>query len=292
VTSTCAATSAGGTAQDRLMVRRDATAPTVELTSTTGTPGRDGWYTSPVTVTFGAQDATSGVATAPQQATTTGEGGALTLSSPAFGDHAGNTTPAGSVTSTVAVDLTNPGVRFDRTMPLSVFGKVPAAATCTATDAVSGPAGCVVTGYDTTVGKHTLTATATDRAGRTSRTTQTSAVLPWLARGFAQPVDMGGVLNVTKAGTSVPVRFELYAGLSKVTSTSAVSVSSRPIACNARAKTDTVETVTTGATSLTYDTRAGGFLYTWRTPTQPNTCHRLTMTAADGTTLSADFRLR
>jgi hypothetical protein len=291
VTSSCTATSAGGTTQERVTVRRDATAPTVAVTSTTGTRGAGDWYTSPVTVTFGAQDATSGPATSAQEVTTTGEG-VLTLTSPAFSDNAGNTTAAGAATQTVDVDLTNPSVRFDRTLALSVFGKVAPAPTCTATDAVSGPAGCVVTGYATTVGKHTLTATATDRAGRTATTTQSYLVLPWLARGFAQPVDMGGVLNVTKAGSTVPVRFELYAGLSKVTSTSAVTMSSTPITCNPKARTDTVETVTSGSTSLAYDSKAGSFLYTWKTPTQAGTCHRLTMTAADGTTLSADFRLK
>ena len=58
------------------------------------------------------------------------------------------------------------------------YGDVPAAPTCTADDSGSGlnPAGCVVTGYGNAVGGHTLTATATDKAGNKTTATRTYTV--------------------------------------------------------------------------------------------------------------------
>jgi hypothetical protein len=50
--------------------------------------------------------------------------------------------------------------------------------------------------------------------------------------------------------------------------------------------------VTTGGTSLRYDSTGGQFIYNWQTPKKPNTCYNVTMTATDGSTLTAYFKLR
>ena len=50
--------------------------------------------------------------------------------------------------------------------------------------------------------------------------------------------------------------------------------------------------VTTGGTSLRYDSTGGQFIYNWQTPKKPNTCDNLAMTAADGSTITAYFKLR
>ncbi|HTF09135.1 MAG TPA: Ig-like domain-containing protein, partial [Asanoa sp.] len=81
-------------------------------------------------------------------------------------------------TATVQVDTVSPAAVFSGTIGEVHEGSVPPAPTCTATDATSGPAGCVVSGYRTDVGTHTLTATAIDNAGNVGMATQSYRVLP------------------------------------------------------------------------------------------------------------------
>ena len=57
-----------------------------------------------------------------------------------------------------------------------------------------------------------MTATATDNAGRTATATRSYTVNAWTTKGFYQPVDMDGVYNTVKGGSTVPLKFELFAG--------------------------------------------------------------------------------
>ena len=66
-----------------------------------------------------------------------------------------------------------------------------------------------------------MTATAHDLAGNTTTQTRAYSVAAWSNHGFYQPVDMG-VLNLVKGGSTVPLKFEVFAG-TELTSTSAVS---------------------------------------------------------------------
>jgi hypothetical protein len=150
-----------------------------------------------------------------------------------------------------------------------------------------------VTGYSTAVGSHTLTATAKDRAGNTATATSTYTVKSWTTSGFFAPVDMGGVLNSVKGGSTVPVKFKVAAGSTPVTDPSKVGAfSATKVTCATGAPTDAVETTTTGATSLRYDATAGQFIYNWQTPKTAATCYRLTLTTPDGTPTRALFQLK
>jgi hypothetical protein len=152
----------------------------------------------------------------------------------------------------------------------------------------------VVTGYSTAVGTHTLTATATDNAGNSATKTLSYTVKPYTLNGFYQPIDMNNTLNTVKNGSTVPVKFELFNGTTELTNTSAVtSISAKQIPCAPGLPTDEIEYLApTGGTSLRYDATAGQFIYNWQTPKKANTCYSLTMTAADGSTLVAYFKLR
>jgi hypothetical protein len=180
------------------------------------------------------------------------------------------------------------------------FGDVPAQPTCTATDGGSGlnSAGCVVSGYSTAVGTHTLKATATDKAGNTATKEISYTVKPYTLNGFYQPIDMNDTVNTVKNGSTVPVKFELFKGATELTSTSAVtSTKSTPISCASLSgdPEDAIETVATGGTSLRYDTTASQFIYNWTTPkgaNQVGKCYSLTMTAADSSTMTALFKLK
>ncbi len=269
----------------------DKTAPDVAYTSASGTVGANGWYTSDVTATFTGTDATSGPASATQTATSSGEGSAVVVQSPAFEDTAGNVTAAGAASHSYKVDKTDPTASFDSVVANAYFGSVAAAPSCTASDDVSGPAGCVVTGYSNLVGTHTLTATATDNAGRTSTAQQTYTVMAWTIKGFYQPVDMNGVLNTVKGGSTVPAKFEVFAGSTELTDTNLVTMSAAKITCTLTT-VDDIELTSTGNTSLRYDATGGQFIYNWKTPATPGSCYKLTMKAADGSSIYANFKMK
>ncbi len=294
VSGTCTDNAGNVSAAKQVTVKLDKTGPVISQT-VTATPdlpnGDNGWYTSNVQVEFTATDGLSGPATAAKTVTSSGEGVAVEVASPAFTDIADNTTAAGAVKKTYKVDLTNPTAAFDSTIGSVYFGSVPAAPSCTASDLGSGPADCTVTGYSTAVGTHTLTATARDQAGRTGTATQQYTVLPWTAKGFYQPVDMPTVVNTVKNGSTVPVKFELFAGTTELTDTNIVAMSAKGVSCTSAA-TDDIELLTSGSTSLRYDATSGQYIYNWKTPTVVGACYTLTMTAADGSTLSANFKMK
>lgn len=176
------------------------------------------------------------------------------------------------------------------------FGSVPAAPSCTAVDAVDPAATCVVTGYGDAVSgtAYTLTAKATDHEGNVRTETRSYTVEAWKTGGFYAPVDGNGVWNTVKGGSTVPLKFELFAGSTELTSTSAISsFKSVAISCStSNAMTDEIEFTTTGGTSLRYDATAGQFIQNWQTPKTAGACYKVTMTAKDGSAVSALFKLK
>jgi hypothetical protein len=184
------------------------------------------------------------------------------------------------------------------------FGFVPAwpPNPCVAGDLLSGPASCAVTdshlGGFGAVGTHNLTATAHDVAGNEYKEYRTYTVMAWTLRGFYQPVDMSPVngplvFNRVRNGSTVPLKFEIFAGTEELINTSAVkSLTVDLVACVSGAFIDDIETVATGGTVLRYDSTSGQFIFNWKTPSTANKCYRVTMTTQDDSTLVAYFTLR
>jgi hypothetical protein len=193
-------------------------------------------------------------------------------------------------------DTTGPGVLWDGGIgdgDRFVYGSVPEAPACTATDDTSGPRDCTVGGYSDQVGAHTLTATATDQAGNVTTSARAYTVDPWVIGGFYAPVDGGGIVNVVKAGATVPLKFEVTAGGVELTDVADVrGLSAARVTCDAGAPVDEVEVTASGGTALRYDATAGTFVFNWKTPLTPGSCYRTTVTTQDGSTTSALFRLR
>ncbi len=274
----------------------DTIAPSVGDAVLAGTEGDNEWYTTDVTASFTATDDTSGVAsTNPGVVSSGGVQGVVTLTSPEFKDVAGNTTPAGAKSATVKVDTVAPSVSLvggPASGSSHYFGSVPAAPTCSASDATSGLDGtCAVSGYGTGVGDHTVTATVTDLAGNTSTVSRTYHVLAWTGKGFYSPVDMNGVWNKVKGGSTVPLKFELFAGPTELTSTASIkSFEVHNVQCESGATVDEIEMLTSGSTSLRYDATGGQFIQNWKVPAAVG-CYRATMTALDGTTIAALFKV-
>jgi hypothetical protein len=276
----------------------DLTAPAVSFTSAEGTEGANGWYTSAVTATFTATDATSGPTSATDTATSTSDGDAVSVDSPAFSDVAGNTAQVGSSSKQFKIDTTAPTAITWTGGPAAGsthWGtQVPANPSCDASDTTSGLASCTVTGRSTEAGTHTLTATAKDKAGNTSTSTRSYTVQDMTFTGFYSPADMGGVINTVKGGSTVPLKFNIQIDGVQQTSTALVTAFSATKTACVAASTDDVEIISTGNTVLRYDgtAAAGQYIQNWKTPTGAGICYLATATLADGDKISALFKLK
>jgi predicted extracellular nuclease len=109
--------------------------------------------------------------------------------------------------------------------------------------------------------------------------------------GFFAPVDNLPTLNVSKAGSAIPVKFSL-AGDQGLNIFAAGYPLSAPIQCDPSEPTSGIEeTVTAGSSSLSYDPLTGAYTYVWKTnKAWANSCRRLTVVLADGSSHLADFR--
>ena len=290
----CSATSAGGsTGPISVEIKRDATDPTIDATRSP-LANANGWNNTDVTVSFTCSDATSLIASCGPDQTLSSEGAGQSATGNAT-DNAGNT--ASATANDINIDKTAPNVSLVGGPANGVsyyYGTVPVAPTCSANDPLSGLDGsCTVSGYSSAVGTHTVTATAKDMAGNTNTASATYTVLAWTLTGVYQPVDMNGVYNKVKAGSTVPLKFEVFAGPTELTTTAAVQkFSALQTTCDADAATSDMEIANTGGTSLRYDTTGGQFIQNWQTPKSPGSCYRVTVFTADGSSISALFQLK
>ena len=83
-----------------------------------------------------------------------------------------------------------------------------------------------------------------------------------------------------EAGSTVPLKFEVFAGSTELTSTSIIQqpLSLTKLACAAGTE-HVVEITATGNTSLRYDTTGCQFFYNWQPPKPMVSGRRLTATA-------------
>lgn len=300
ISGTCTDKAGNESEPSTVVINLDKTAPVVAV-EVDGTEGANGWFTSDVDVNFSATDGLSGLLDAQQTVRVT-EDGSTVVASPVFTDLAGNSSAAGDKTVTVKIDKTAPSDPTVTGLPADSFyfgSTVSVPTTCASGDSVSGVEDCVVTktgGPDdpSAVGTHTFTATATNGAGLTSTSSFTYTVLAWTAKGFYSPVDMGGTWNTVKGGSTVPLKFEVFRGAQELSDTTSVRhFSTKPAICpGASAPADAIEFLTTGGTALRWDSTAGQFIQNWQTPKKPGTCHAVTVTMQDGSSLTANFILK
>jgi len=271
----------------------DDTPPEISYTLTPDEPdGANGWYTSDVTVEWAVVDLESAITSQSGCEDVTVDydtvGVTFTCTATSGGGEA-------SESVTIKRDAAPPVVTIGGIEEGGeyYFGFVPTP-TCAATDVTSGPDGeCSVDGYSTTVGDHTITATAKDLAGNETTVEVHYTVLAWTLTGFYQPVDMNGVYNVVKGGSTVPLKFNVFAGPTELTDVAVVkSLVVTQVVCNEGTVQDDIETTATGGTSLRYDFAGGQFIYNWKTPSQKGVCYRVTMTTQDNSPLVAYFKLK
>ena len=185
-----------------------------------------------------------------------------------------------------------------------VFGKIPAAPTCTATEDLA-PVPCEVTGYATTVGAHVLTATAVASDGVTTTIeTRAYTVTAWKLKGFYKPVKMT-TINKVKAGSTVPLKFKVYQGATKRKSTSVVStLTAQKVECTTLAPIGAATPVAKDKGGFRLKYKNGAYHQNWKTPKLPKpvkvkgkkvvvpTCYQVVLTTDDGSTLTANFQLK
>jgi hypothetical protein len=148
-------------------------------------------------------------------------------------------------------------------------------------------------------GSHSISAVYSGSATHATSTGSlpTQTVTPIATKGFYQPVSMTPpssplVLNTVKAGSTVPLKFNLYLGSTTITDTSYVSAfTSSTVRCDSDAVMDPVDFTTSGNTGLRWDSTAGQFINNWKTPSKAGSCIDVTMTAIDGTSIQAHFKL-
>ena len=266
---------------------------------------------SQVTVTCPASVVFDGSAQTPCTATVTGAGGlsqglpveyasnthAGTAGASAAFDGGTNHLPStGSATFTVAKAPTT--VTVTCADGAYHYTGSPVTPECSAT--VTGAGGLSTTApvtfsNNTAVGTATASATYPGDANHLAGSGSTTfRILAWTLDGFYKPVDMNGVWNTVKNGSTVPLKFRVFSGSTELTSTTAVaSFTAAAVSCTSGTEDAIEEVVTTsGGTSLRYDTTGTQFVQNWQTPKKSGACYRVTMTTQDGSRLQALFKLK
>jgi hypothetical protein len=215
-------------------------------------------------------------------------------------DAAGNS--ANGSFSVTVVDTTAPTLNLPANITTAATGISGAVVTysASASDLVDGPVSVScspASGSTFAPGTTTVNCFATDAASNTANGSFTVTV-NFSVAGFYQPVDMTPagsptVWNTVKNGSTVPLKFEVFAGSTELTDIAAVIQPLRATGVSCLGGTaDDIELLASGATSLRYDTSGGQFIYNWQTPKKVGTCYRVTVSMIDGASLSAYFKLK
>ena len=158
---------------------QDSSPPVISPTITPATPdGPNGWYRDPVQVTWNVTDAGSSISD-PVGCGTLNPGDTATTFMCTASSAGGSTSSSVEIrrdstppTPPAIAGLTGGAVYAASALPVvSAIG-------CTASDPISGLAGCTVSGYSVAPGTHVLTAAAINGAGLTSTSTLSYTVSP------------------------------------------------------------------------------------------------------------------
>jgi hypothetical protein len=275
-------------------VNVDRTAPNVAA-STAATPtnvaGTD-WYKDSVTFAWTATDpnladgsAGSGVKSGPSPASSTFNTTGVHSASSAATDYAGN--PGAGSLSGVHVDASNPtfglcpsGGPFLLDSGSQSVGPIVASDTGSGVDAGGSTlAGSVDT---SSVGKKTITFTATDNVGH-SASKSCDYYVNYGFSGLFAPIDRPNTMNISKAGQAIPLKWRLTdAQGDPVTNLGSVVVSVSGISCALGSSTDLVEEVASGSSGL-QNLGDGYYQFNWKTPTSyAGSCKSLHLNLGEG----------
>jgi hypothetical protein len=295
--SCTASDAAGNSASAGASFDVDQTAPSVSG-GLSPSPAASGWWnasTGAPTVSWTCGDATSGLLACSSPSTfADGAGQAATGTATDVAGNIGTATVSGvnvDLTAPTAIVLTGTSLADGATYD---FGSVPGAPTgCTATEPVSGLASCNVGGYGAGVGSWSVTAVAVDVAGNTSSTTVHYSVVPWTLSGFDKPIDMAAA-NDLRAGGSALLKFAVDGGSTDLSTVVVVTgIDQVLVVCPSPTRGPNGGGPNGHGGNQAAARKAGtSFSARWQAPDQPGTCWLVTLRTADGSSLSAVFRLR
>ena len=300
-TVTCTADDiSGNTSSDTFTVTITNTPPklTVPADLTAEATGPAGAPVSFDPTATDTEDGTAPVACTPASGTTFALG---TTAVDCTATDSGGLTATGSFTVTVK-DTTAPTVTVPANLTVAPTGANGAVVTwpaATANDAVSGtlPTTCTPASGATFAAGTTATVTcsATDAAGNTGSASFTVTVQPFTFKGFFEPLQgcKPGVVvcNTAKGGSTVPLKFRIFAGTTELKTTNVVrSITQTPVSCTTGAATGPAQTRAT--TGLKYEAGDDNrFEYKWAVP-RTGTCWQVTVTNTSGSSLSAIVKLK
>ncbi len=257
-----------------ITINLDKTAPTIS-----GSADREanehGWYNDDVTVSFSASDETSGVADYTKEVLLS-EGVNRSAEGTAI-DNAGNSSSA--IVSGINIDKRKPVITVEDGGTYTLNQVV----TWSATDTLSGLADEDKTGtIDTSkVGPQTDTITVTDKAGNTTEVTISYTVV-YNFGGVLQPIKDGSIF---KAGSTVPVKFQLTDAQGKFISTANATI--HYAKSSNQVFGDNLEAVSTSAATsgnnFRYDSSSNQYVFNLSTKGLTAGTYQLTITLDDGT---------
>ena len=133
-----------------------------------------------------------------------------------------------------------------------------------------------------------MNCSATDSHGNTGYSSF-KVIVSYDFNGFFKPIDNLPVVNVTKAGQAIPVKFSLGGNMG-LNIFAAAYPRSIQMACGGSAQDAIEETTTAGGSSLSYDATTGQYIYVWKTEKGwAGTCRQLQVKLKDGSIRSANF---
>ncbi len=296
----------------------DATPP-VTTASVTPSPNGSGWNNSNVTVTLTSADDPDGSGVQSITYTLSGAqtgSGSVSSNTVAFPvsaegitnvsyyaqDNAGN--PEATKTLPLRIDYTPPVVTFGTTCPTTAILNSSANVTVTVSDALSGVAmQSAPNGTNAlktaTLATNTFTVTAQDNAGNNSYNSCTYRVIYDFAGagGFQAPINNPPVLNTAKAGSAIPVKWQLPNGQGGFISDlgAVTSIQFQQVSCSdvSSTLTDPVEAVATGNSGLHYDYTTNQYIFNWSTlRSWAGSCYNMVLSLNDGSQYEATFLLK
>jgi len=177
----------------------------------------------------------------------------------------------------------------------------------TATGSAKGVLGESLSGLDLSNTAHKLVGTYNDLWSFTDSTGNYNnasdhvidTIGAWTLSGFYQPVTTytgALVWNTVKAGSTVPLKFNIYAGTIQRTDVASVVGQSVAVyainSCSVGIDESVDYVVNTGSTLLRFDAGGAQFIQNWQTPKGANQCYLVRMTALDGSKLEAYFKTK
>jgi hypothetical protein len=284
VTSDACTDAAGNSASGKTSAsfKVDNTAPINVATTLDRVADHNGWYNASVGWTTTGTDATSTIDTCSTGTYSGPDGTGLTVSGHCT-DQAGNSS-ANVASAAFKYDNTDPTLS-PSISPLPILLNGSATASPGASDNLSGVdggnTGCdpVVT---SSVGSKTLQCHAADNAGNTN-TKSLAYSVGFQFSGLFAPIDKPNIMNVSKAGQAIPLKWRLLdANGVPVTTLTSVIVKVTDMSCSLGATTDLIEEYAAGASGL-QNLGNGNYLFAWKTPTSyVNSCKSVGLDLGEG----------